>query len=37
MTNPVEQQVYRWPRRGLLLFTAAATIALIVAVFLFML
>lgn len=34
MTDPVEDQVYRWPRLGLLLLTAAAIIALVVAAFL---
>ncbi len=34
MTDPAEEQVYRWPRLGLLLLTAAAIIALIVAAFL---
>jgi hypothetical protein len=37
MTDPVEQQAYQWPRRGLLLLTVAAIITLIVAAFLFML
>ena len=34
MTDPVEEQAYGWPRRGLLLLTAFAIIALIVLAFL---
>jgi hypothetical protein len=37
MTDPVEEQAYRWARLGLLLLTAAAIIALIVAAFLLVL
>ena len=37
MTDPVEEQAYRWPRLGLLLLTAAAIIALVVAAFLVLL
>jgi hypothetical protein len=36
MTDPVEEQAYRWPRWGLLLLTASAIIALIVLAFLVM-
>lgn len=37
MTGPVEEQAYRWPRRSLLVVTAAAIITLIVAAFLVLL
>lgn len=37
MTDPVEEQTYRWPRLGLLLLTAATITALIVVAFLLVL
>jgi hypothetical protein len=33
MTNPVEEQTYRWPRRCLLLLTVIAVAVLIAAAF----
>jgi len=33
MTDPVEQQIYRWPRRCLLLLTVIAVVVLTAAAF----